>query len=105
MTQKEIFVKLAEAYIDNFNKTIDLDRALSSFGLYITDEKNIFVGAIESILEEMTGSEYIVETLLQYAQGVDIYFYILEDGEEKEIICTSIEDIYDAMMKLQGKEE
>jgi hypothetical protein len=53
----------------------------------------------------MTGSEYIVETLLQYAQGVDVYFYILENGEEKEIICTSIEDIYDATMKLQGKEE
>jgi hypothetical protein len=105
MTQKEIFVKLAEAYIDDFNKTINLDNALSSFGLYVTNEKNIFVGAIESILEEMTGSEYIVETLLQYAQGVDVYFYILEDEEEKEVICTSIEDIYDATMKLQGKEE
>jgi hypothetical protein len=100
MTEKEIFVMLAKAYIEDYNKSCAVYAALHPLGITLEDEERPLVSAIERILETIVGGDpYITEALFDINKdGYTIYYtYNPIDEEEKETEhrMSSIEELYD----------
>jgi hypothetical protein len=96
MTNKEIFVLLAKAYLEDYDKDVAVYDTLYPFGITLSDEHRPLVFATETILENLTGHEYIIEFILDFHQDGYITFTLSkEDGTEEEIICHSLEELFD----------
>lgn len=90
MDIKEI-VKLATAYVENYQRDLVVEAALVAQGISFYDEQNPLVYAVESILDSV--HPMLVEMLLDYAE--DGYIIINKENELKtieEIIKIFIED-------------
>jgi hypothetical protein len=63
MTEKEIFVMLAKAYLEDYNKSCAVYEALHPLGITLEDEERPLVSATERILETIVGDAYVTEAL------------------------------------------
>jgi hypothetical protein len=99
MTEKEIFVMLAKAYIEDYNKSCAIYSFLHPLGITLEDEERPVVSATEKILEAMVEDVYITEALFDINKyGYTVYYtYTPVDGGEKETEhrISSIEELYD----------
>jgi hypothetical protein len=99
MTEKEIFVMLAKAYLEDYNKSCAVYEALHPLGITLEDEERPLVSATERVLETMVGDAYVTEALFDINKyGYTVYYtYTPVDGGEKETEhrMYSIEELYD----------
>lgn len=84
-------VKLATAYVENYQRDLVVESALAAQGMCFYDEQNPLVYAVESVLGDV--HPMLVEMLLDYAE--DGYIIVNRENELKtieEIVKILIED-------------
>lgn len=98
MTNKEIFILLANAYYQNYAKSIEVYKVLSPFGITLEEEDNPLVRTTETLLEKLTNNKYITEFILDFFDDGYItfsYLYDDENGKERKVTCNSLEEMFD----------
>jgi hypothetical protein len=99
MTEKEIFLALSKAYLDDYNKDIKVYNALKPLGITLQDEQRYLISATEDILEKIVKDPYITDALFDInTYGYTCYYtYTPIDGGEKEEEhrLNSLEELYD----------
>jgi hypothetical protein len=101
MKKKQIFVTLAQAFLDNYDRELKIYDALNNFNITAYDDNKPLVKAAEDILCGMTKNEYTIDFLLDFYNDGEVVFYISpEDVNDKEeiITCTSIDELWDYLM-------
>jgi hypothetical protein len=98
MNELEMFLKLGEAYIEEYHKELHLNYAARSMGLMIDPEKRSLIYATEEILEDLTGCEDICYFIIDLDEnGFVAILNCKEDGTEEAITCESLEELYNAV--------
>jgi hypothetical protein len=95
MTNKEIFLVLAQAYLDNYNKSLAVDKALQPFSITLEDQAQPIVGAIEDVLVELSGNEYIIELILDLNKDGYVDFILADkNNKEEKVVCHSLAELW-----------
>jgi hypothetical protein len=95
MTNKKIFLALAQAYLDNYNKSLAVYDALRPFSIILEDQAQPMVGAIEDVLTGLSGSDYIIEWILDLNKDGHIDFILTDKNDKEEkVVCHSLAELW-----------
>lgn len=96
MTNKELFILLANAYLQEYNREVAIYDALFPLRVTLESEDKPLVCATETALEKLVNNDYIIDMLLDFNQDKYIVFTLPNDNDTtKEVICSSLEELYD----------
>ena len=96
MENKEIFLRLAQAYIDQYKFEVELDAAFLKFGIDPTNCASPLPMAIEKLIEDLSPIEIDwIELLINLAEnGFVTVTYTEEDGYTTDLDLESVEELY-----------